>query len=69
MKLFLGFILGLIVATAGNLLAQSTGIFTDEHANIYQYGTMPGGSVNVWGQNGEHRTFFQAPQVNPKSPC
>ncbi len=68
MKYIIGFLIGVSFATAGNLLAQSTGIFTDERGQIYQYGTMPGGSVNVF-KDGEVRTFFKEQGLRQHQPC
>jgi hypothetical protein len=66
------FILGLLIGLAFSaipLFAQSTGIFTDERGRMYQYGTMPGGAVNLFGPNGERGTFFQQQGVKPHNPC
>lgn len=68
MKYLLGFVLGLMVATAGQLLAQGFGTFSDERGRIYQYHTAPDGSVNTWGPNGERRTFMVPPTIGQK-PC
>jgi hypothetical protein len=47
MRYLMVFIFGVIVATAGQLMAQS-GSIVDQYGNQGLYNTVPGGSVNVW---------------------
>jgi len=72
MKLVLGFLLGLIVATVGQLLAQSGGTVLDQYGNAYPYFNSPGGVTTYRDRDGNFNTIYQMPGsfgMQPKSPC
>ena len=69
MKLLMGFILGVIVATTGTLLAQSGGMYFDQHGKPGSYWqTAPNGPINYQDSTGKMGTVYQQPSFG-KSPC
>lgn len=73
MKFLLGFLLGVLVATAAQLYAQSGGgFFTDQNGSIGQFYQYPGGAIDYWTPNGQRGTIYQMPGTQfgiQKSPC
>ena len=70
MKLLVGFLLGILVASAAQLYAQSGGgFFTDQNGSIGQFYQFPGGATQYWTPDGRTGTIYQMPPMTGKSPC
>ena len=69
MKTFITFLLGVMLATAGTLWAQSAGFYQDEQGRLGQYYTGPGGQTDYITPDGQRGTLYQMPPLWGKQPC
>jgi hypothetical protein len=73
MKLIVAFLLGVVLATGGQLLAQSSGYWSNQDGSLGgSYYTGPSGQTDYLTPDGQRGTLYQMPPLwgaPAKSPC